>query len=254
MSKQLAVKVAGTDEIYDMEVEPGTTPHEILNAPDIGLGNDYDLSPGGGQEIFGQNQNIYPEVEDGQKLIATTNPSGGQKKPASPNFSATTGVNVKGKRTDNPRPGRSSSVSVHGKRRTQTSHVGPDKRDYWKEKNWEKKNRGIKHVYQGWYSPDNTAPSKGKIEKPRNGPPKVYIKNYPNSFENLPELHNGSCLTGKSNRWTRVHFKPTEKPETVDDAILYIENLLKRAKTGNPGKIEGGGLGAIPERLANILS
>ena len=68
--KNVALKLAGTErEPLDIAVTPGTTPADVfrtLNLPD------YKLSFGSEFPILGDDENIYPLVQDGVKLFATT--------------------------------------------------------------------------------------------------------------------------------------------------------------------------------------
>jgi hypothetical protein len=86
MAKDLTVVVAGTGEIKDIAIESGTTADDVLRS--IGL-QGYALSKDGSSSTFFQRkENIYPLVEDGTKLWASTDPKVGQGEgfgpPASP--------------------------------------------------------------------------------------------------------------------------------------------------------------------------
>jgi hypothetical protein len=52
-----------------MTIQPGTTAHEVLSQ--LGL-EGYLLSPKGAQTYFGDDENLYPKVVDGDLLYATT--------------------------------------------------------------------------------------------------------------------------------------------------------------------------------------
>ena len=68
--KRLSIVVAGsTRGPQDVTIQPGTTAHEVLSQ--LGL-EGYLLSPKGAQTYFGDDENLYPKVVDGDLLYATT--------------------------------------------------------------------------------------------------------------------------------------------------------------------------------------
>ena len=68
--KRITVVVAGsTRGPQDVTIQPGTTAHEVLNQ--LGL-DGYLLSAKGGQTYFGDDENLYPKVLDGDLLYATS--------------------------------------------------------------------------------------------------------------------------------------------------------------------------------------
>jgi len=92
MPKDLTIVVAATSERKDITIEPGTTAQDILKK--CGL-EGYVLSKDGDSStFFADKQNVYPEVEDGQKLWATTKPDvgelGGLRPPSSHMFGRST--------------------------------------------------------------------------------------------------------------------------------------------------------------------
>ena len=68
--KRIAVVVAGsTRGPQDVTIQPGTTSQEVLSQ--LGL-EGYLLSTKGGNTYFGDDENLYPKVVDGDLLYATT--------------------------------------------------------------------------------------------------------------------------------------------------------------------------------------
>lgn len=67
--KHIVVIVAGTGKARDLDIEAGTTARDILT--DLGL-QDYVLSRDSGQDVFGENENVYTAIQDGEKLYAST--------------------------------------------------------------------------------------------------------------------------------------------------------------------------------------
>lgn len=72
--KNLAIKVGATDLApIDVTIEPGTTSADILDHIKDTKGTNltgYALSKEDGKNQFGNNENIYPKIEDGEKLYA----------------------------------------------------------------------------------------------------------------------------------------------------------------------------------------
>ena len=65
--KTVVVVVAGSGQAHDLTIQPGTSAGDILNQAGL---KGYVLSKDRGQHPFGQNENVYPEVDDGEKLYA----------------------------------------------------------------------------------------------------------------------------------------------------------------------------------------
>jgi len=67
--KRLSVVVAGTGQIRDVEIQPGTTAGDIvdqLNLPD------YLLSKGPNEPFFARAESVFDKVGDGEKVFAST--------------------------------------------------------------------------------------------------------------------------------------------------------------------------------------
>jgi hypothetical protein len=68
--KQVAVKVSGSEaEPLDVQIQPGQTAAEVLSQ--LGL-QGYILSFPNSNRFFGNEEPIYSQVVDGDKLVATT--------------------------------------------------------------------------------------------------------------------------------------------------------------------------------------
>ncbi|MGP8321427.1 MAG: hypothetical protein ACT6FE_03765 [Methanosarcinaceae archaeon] len=63
--KQIVVITAGTGENSDLSIEAGTTSSDILKQLNL---SGYVLSKDNGQHVFGATENVYKEVDDGEKL------------------------------------------------------------------------------------------------------------------------------------------------------------------------------------------
>jgi hypothetical protein len=78
IAKRVAVVVAGSDQIRDIEIRPGTTAGDILTQ--LGLA-DYMLSKGPNQPFFAASDSVYDKVNDGEKLFASTKAEVGELAP-----------------------------------------------------------------------------------------------------------------------------------------------------------------------------
>jgi hypothetical protein len=68
--KHVSIVVAGSNRGHqDVTIQPGTTPHDVLSQ--LGL-EGYLLSTKGATTYFGDDENLYPKVVDGDLLFATT--------------------------------------------------------------------------------------------------------------------------------------------------------------------------------------
>ena len=67
--KHLSVVIAGTGQIRDIEIEPGTSAGDILNQLEL---RDYLLSKGQNDPFFANAESVYDKVGDGEKIYAST--------------------------------------------------------------------------------------------------------------------------------------------------------------------------------------
>jgi len=67
--KRLSIVVAGTGQIRDLEIQPGTSAADILHQLNLA---DYLLSRGPNEPFFASSESVYDKVKDGEKLFAST--------------------------------------------------------------------------------------------------------------------------------------------------------------------------------------
>jgi hypothetical protein len=67
--KKLSVVVAGTGQIRDVEIQPGTTAGDILHQLNL---PDYLLSKGPNEPFLAAAESAYDKVKDGEKIFAST--------------------------------------------------------------------------------------------------------------------------------------------------------------------------------------
>ncbi len=67
--KKLSVVIAGTGNIHDVNIQPGTTTGDVLHELNL---QDYLLNKGPGEPFFAAAESIYDKVKDGEKIFAST--------------------------------------------------------------------------------------------------------------------------------------------------------------------------------------
>ena len=67
--KRLSIVVAGTGQIKDIQIEPGTAVRDVLQQ--LGL-RDYLLSKGPNEPFLANADTLYDKVNDGEKVFAST--------------------------------------------------------------------------------------------------------------------------------------------------------------------------------------
>lgn len=67
--KRLSVVVAGTGQIRDIEIQPGTTAGDILGQLNL---REYLLSKGPNEPFFANADSVFDKVNDGEKVFAST--------------------------------------------------------------------------------------------------------------------------------------------------------------------------------------
>jgi hypothetical protein len=68
--KNITVVSAASGQHNDLTIQPGTTVRDIRQQ--LSLDDRFILTPGRGSEPFGDDENIYPAIQDGAKLYAST--------------------------------------------------------------------------------------------------------------------------------------------------------------------------------------
>jgi hypothetical protein len=67
--KTLSVVIAGTGQIRDVEIQPGTTAADVLRQLNL---SDYLLSKGPDTPFFAAAESVYDKVTHGEKIFAST--------------------------------------------------------------------------------------------------------------------------------------------------------------------------------------
>lgn len=208
--KSIAVLVAGSGQLHDLQIQPATTAGDVLRS--IGL-SDYVLSLDNDSPPVPSNEEIYTRVKDGQKLYCSTeaDAGAGQLAPALDQILMKIGLK--------------SNVQVQGTRQTtavQTRKKRPvvvirSKIPIWQEKGWRQEG----NRYRGFYS-SNGNRCHGEIQNPYPGELRMFIYRPPKTLERHPHW---ACFQFVGNDWYELHF--SRKPNDVDSAILLMEQLIR---------------------------
>ena len=75
MGKNIALVVAGSGEIRDLEISPGTRVREVLGTSGL---HGYLVSAGPDQPFLGPDDDLYQAVPEGTKVYASTPAEAGQ--------------------------------------------------------------------------------------------------------------------------------------------------------------------------------
>ncbi len=67
--KRLSVVVAGSGQIRDIQIQPGTSVGDVLQQLNLG---DYLLSKGPNEPFLAKADTLYDKVNDGEKIFAST--------------------------------------------------------------------------------------------------------------------------------------------------------------------------------------
>jgi hypothetical protein len=74
--KRLSVVVAGSGQIRDVQIQPGTTAGDVLNELSL---KDYLLSKGPNEPFFANAESVFDKVTDGEKIFASTKAEVGER-------------------------------------------------------------------------------------------------------------------------------------------------------------------------------
>jgi hypothetical protein len=67
--KRLSIVVAGTGQIRDVQIDPGTSVRDVLQQTGL---RDYLLSKGPNEPFMANADGLYDKVADGEKVFAST--------------------------------------------------------------------------------------------------------------------------------------------------------------------------------------
>lgn len=206
--KIIAIKVAGTErDPIDREIMPGTTAGEIL--ADIGL-TGYLLSAGpNSSRFFADEEVIYPLVNDGDKLYATTKAEVGDSQG----------------RVSLPVPfpkGGSLSRPLNIVKRlfaiSERIIVKRNSTTYLKQQGWKLTNSRSSLQWEGFYR-SRFGSFKGKVESLSS--PRFYLYNPP---QVLRRHSHWVCFSDQGGGWYAAHFRTV--PKDLDSGVMAIERII----------------------------
>jgi len=238
--KNITIVVAGSGKILDCAIKPGTTPRDINEKLKERLPGHCGFSPGEGEKFFGENENIYPLVKDGQKIYATSKADVGGFCPPPlffisavilgfiPIFSLfkrrkNEGI-VAGKNsvgfTISPNPLTSQRIVIGHRKPIVIKRIPTP---YWKEQGWKKATDGYRGYYRtkygSWY---------GVVVNPYSNHFEFYIYNPPPQLQRHPHWQ---CFVHQGNRWYIIHF--SVPPKDISSGIIQIERIIHESFAKN---------------------
>jgi hypothetical protein len=220
MTKRIAVKVAGSErDLLDATIKPGTTAADILTQLNL---QGYLLSTGpNSSHFYGDDELVYPNVTDGDKLWATTPADVGSgslgEGRALPllheslnklhNHSMLNTLKLKR---------RLLWQRLHALRRGTIIRRSP--KTYLSQQGWKRVFLPSGSEWQGYYR-TRWVSVKGRVAA--SNPPRFYICNPP---ENLKRHSHWSCFSSQGNGWYSVHFR--RMPTDLDSGVMEIERII----------------------------
>jgi len=223
MEKIVSILTAGSGEIRDMKILPGTTTKQILDAANL---QGYQLSRKGG-DVLAADADIYNLTTDKEKLYATPEDVsvGTSTAPLSGVLKNQIAELIQTRKITPTYP--INQVEVIRVRKFKPTRVIKNESHipYWQESNWLKTSKGFRGTYK-----TNFGSWQGFIERNFEGNYSFYIFNPP---EKLKESDHWQCFTEKGNDKYLIHF--SEKPENIDSGILTIEGLISDAFKNEKG-------------------
>ncbi len=229
-TKTIQIRVAGTGVSHDIMITPGTTPAEILTHLGLTTQGDqpYNLSPGQGQQVFDNDKDLYPQVNDEDVLWATLPVDVGAIFP--PKMDAflqqllrdlePSPIRIPPNPYPRPAPRPTKPAPAPRKRLRVSPSFGGEA--YWKQAGWERHG----NTYTGHYKLGPSRSWTGRIEVGKYGVPELFIQN---PLEELRGHAHWACFQERRDGWFFIH---TNRPvPDVSAGILQVEQLLKEALT-----------------------
>jgi len=222
MNKHVTAVIAESGAYHDLQIAPGTTTRDIC--AQLGLGDHYLISKRGA-EPFGDDENIYGAITDGEKLFLSTPVEVGSISDLF-RFSSEDEIQTPPKWLS-PRPTivaspRAISPAESAPRFPSMGKpilVSRDTRSYWEQRGWTRS--GFK--YEGYYrTPFGSW--KGKAEVSFSGRVELFIHKPPEALENHSHW---ACFRGQWGGWYFIH---TNEPiADLSSGILAVEKILLEA-------------------------
>jgi hypothetical protein len=210
--KVCAVVISGAapgENVKELEIRPGSTAGDALRA--LGLGDGYVLSKEGSGHGFAAEEDLFAQVEDGQKLRATpiAEVGMGLKRFVFRAKSVIFGPPLVSIRTPFPRSNGDGRVVV-----------GADDRPVWQIKNWKRDGNWL----HGAYRLSNLRSFAGSIDISDPYRPEFYITSPPAS---VLEGDHAACFRKRGDGRFFVHFGLSNP--SIDAGVVAVEKLLAQA-------------------------
>jgi hypothetical protein len=221
MTKRIAVKIAGSErEPLDLTIKPGTTAADILTQLNL---QGYLLTTGpNSSHFYGDDELVYPNVTDGDKLWATTPADVGSGSLGEGrtlpllheslnklhNHSLLNTLKLKH---------RLLWQRLHALRRGTIIRRSP--KTYLSQQGWRKAFLHSGSEWQGYYR-TRFGSFKGRVVA--SNPPHFYLYKPPEALK-LKHPHR-ACFSSQGNGWFSVHFRTV--PRDIDSGAIAIERIL----------------------------
>jgi hypothetical protein len=221
MTKRIAVKVAGSEQgLHDITLKPGTTASDILTQLNL---QGYLLTTGpNSSHFYGDDELVYPNVADGDKLWATTPAdvgSGSHGEGRTLPLWHESLNKLYNRSLLNPLKLKHRLLwqRLHALRRGTIIKRSP--KTYLSQQGWRKAFLHSGSEWQGYYR-TRYGSFKGRVTASSSNP-RFYIYKPP---EKLRRHKHWCCFTDQTNGWYSVHF--LRMPKDLDSGVMEIERII----------------------------
>jgi hypothetical protein len=218
MNKHITAVIAESGAYHDLQIAPGTTPRDIRNQ--LSIDDHYLISKRGG-EPFGDDENIYGSVAEGEKLfLATPVEVGVQGTSLLSQFlrfnRSSHARQVPELIVTRPIP---RTTSTRARRQRSPMLVQRDSRPYWEQRGWTAQG----NEFHGYYR-TNAGSWRGKAKVSPSGRVELFMQHPPNALKESPHW---PCFNWRLGGWYFIH---TNAPiADLSSGILEVEKLLTGA-------------------------
>jgi hypothetical protein len=219
--KRIAVKVAGSEQgPHDITIKPGTTTADILTQLNL---QGYLLSTGpNSSHIFGDDELVYPNVTDGDKLWATTPADVGSgslgEGRALPLLHESLNK-LHNRSLLNPLKLKSRLLLQRLLALKRGTIIRRSPKTYLRQQGWSLSALSIDSEWHGYYR-TRYGSFKGRVIASSSNP-RFYIYKPP---EKLRRHKHWCCFTDQTNGWYSVHFR--RMPKDLDSGVMEIERII----------------------------
>ncbi|MGZ5506541.1 MAG: hypothetical protein ACXWJX_14155 [Limisphaerales bacterium] len=227
MTKRITAVIAESGAYHDLQIAPGTTARDIRGQ--LGLSDSYLISKRGGQP-FGDDENIYGAIADGEKLLLSTPVEvgiggfrafrpGGSIDDWLENVGIRQPIQKVAPASFNSLPSIPTAPTFHWPAARKPILVQRDSRPIWEQRGWTRSGDDYHGYYRTKFGSWN-----GKAKVSPSGRVELFIRNPPTALESHEHW---ICFRQQWGGWYFIH---TNSPVAdLSSGILAVEQILNEA-------------------------